>query len=151
IDRLNDPNSTLAIVSEYISGVRLSDLIATVERKGLVLDLNASLSLLRQLVPALAMLHDHARDVAHGALSPERIIVTPKGRVVIVEHVMGAALEQLRFSHERYWKDLHVALPRSAGQPRFDHRADTLQLGLVALALILGRPLQDEEYPMKIG
>src|SRR5205807_8230125 len=94
---------------------------------------------------------EHARDVAHGALSPERLVITPKGRVVIVEHVMGAALEQLRYSHEQYWRELHVALPRSAGLPRFDHRADVLQLGLIALALVLGRPLQDDEYPMKIG
>src|SRR5262249_7929874 len=151
VDRLNDPGSTLAVVSEQVTGVRLSDVLAVVERKGLVLELNASLSLLRHLVPALATLHDYARDVAHGALSPERIIITPKGRVVIVEHVLGAALEQLRYSHERYWKDLHVALPRSAGLPRFDHRADALQLGLVALSLVLGRPLQDDEYPMRIG
>jgi serine/threonine protein kinase len=151
VDRLNDPNSTLAIVSDHVTGVRLSDMLAAIERKGLVLELGASLCLMRHLVPGLAALHDHARDIAHGALSPERIIVTPKGRMVIVEHVMGAALEQLRFSHEKYWKDIHVALPRSAGQPRFDHRADVLQLGLVSLALVLGRPLQDDEYPMKIG
>ena len=151
IDRLNDPGSTLAVVSDHATGVRLSDMLATIERKGLVLDVNASLCLLRHLVPALAALHEHARDIGHGALGTDRIIITAKGRVVVVEHVMGAALEQLRYSHERYWKELHVALPRSAGQPRFDHRADVLQLGLVALALILGRPLQDDEYPMKIG
>jgi len=151
VDRLNDPSSTLAIVADHVTGVRLSDMLAAIERKGIVLELGAALCLLRHLVPGLAALHDHARDIAHGALAAERVIVTPKGRVVIVEHVMGAALEQLRFSHEKYWKDLHVALPRSAGQPRFDHRADVLQLGLVSLALILGRPLQDDEYPMKIG
>lgn len=151
IDRLNDPGSTLAVVSEHTHGVRLSEMLAVVERKGLTLDINASLCLLRQLVPAIAALHEHARDVAHGALAPERVIVTPSARVMVVEYVMGAALEQLRFSHERYWRDLHIALPRSAGQPRFDHRADALQLGLVALALILGRPVQDDEYPMKIG
>jgi len=151
VDRLNDPNSTLAIVSDHATGVRLSEMLATIERKGLVLELGAALCLLRHMVPGVAALHEHARDIGHGALSAERVVITPKGRVVIVEHVMGAALEQLRFSHERYWKDLHVALPRSAGLPRFDHRADVLQLGLVALALVLGRPLQDEEYPMKIG
>jgi serine/threonine protein kinase len=151
VDRLNDPNSTLAIVSDHVTGVRLSEMLAAIDRKGLVLELGAALCLLRHLTPGVAALHEHARDIGHGALSAERVVVTPKGRVVIVEHVMGAALEQLRFSHERYWKDLHVALPRSAGLPRFDHRADVLQLGLVALALVLGRPLQDDEYPMKIG
>jgi hypothetical protein len=97
------------------------------------------------------MLHEHARDAAHGAISPERVVVGPNARLVIVEHVMGAAVEQLRFSHERYWKDLRIALPRSAGQAHFDHRADITQVGVVALSLILGRPVRDDEYPMHIA
>src|SRR5205085_6947657 len=68
VDRLNDPSSTLAIVSDHATGVRLSDMLATVERKGLVLDVNASLCLLRNLIPSVAALQEHARDVAHGAL-----------------------------------------------------------------------------------
>src|SRR5919201_3995560 len=151
VDRLNDPVSTLAVVSDQTPGIRLSQILEVVERKGLTLEINASLCLLRQLVPAVATLHEHARDVAHGAIGPERIIVSPNARVIVTEYVLGAALEQLRYSHERYWKDLHVAVPRSAGQPKFDHRADALQLGLVALALVLGRPLLEQEYPTKIG
>ncbi|HMF59950.1 MAG TPA: PEGA domain-containing protein, partial [Vicinamibacterales bacterium] len=38
----------------------------------------------------------------------------------------------------------------SAGLPRFDHRADVTGMGLVALALILGRPLGADEYPHHI-
>lgn len=151
VDRLADQASTLAIVSELTPGARLSEILAVAERRRLVLDINAALYLLRQLVPAVAMLHQNARDVAHGALGPERIIVTAHARLVIVDYVLGAALEQLRYSHERYWKDFRIALPRSAGLPRFDHRADVTQLGIVALSLILGRPLRDNEYPERIG
>ncbi|MGH9146236.1 MAG: PEGA domain-containing protein, partial [Vicinamibacterales bacterium] len=97
------------------------------------------------------MLHQNARDVAHGALGPERIVVSPHARLVIVDYVLGAALEQLRYSHERYWKEFRIALPRSAGLPRFDHRADVTQIGIVALSLILGRPLKEDEYPARIG
>ena len=151
VDRLADQGSTLAIVSELTQGARLSEILAVAERRRLGLDINAALCLLRQLVPAVAMLHQNARDVAHGALGPERIIVTAHARLVIVDYVLGAALEQLRYSHERYWKDFRIALPRSAGLPRFDHRADVTQLGIVALSLILGRPLRDDEYPARIG
>src|SRR5262249_1464766 len=84
-------------------------------------------------------------------IGPERIVVAPNGRLVIVEYVLGSALEQLRFSHERYWKHLRVPMPRSAGVPRFDHRADVLQMGLVALSLVLGRPIHDDDYPARIG
>ena len=46
-----------------------------------------------------------------------------------------------------YWKELHVALPPSVGLARFDDRVDITQLGVVALVLILGRPLHEDEYP----
>ncbi len=41
-------------------------------------------------------------------------------------------------------------MPPSAGLPRFDHRADVTGMGLVALALILGRPLAADEFPHAI-
>jgi len=150
VDRLNDPGATLALVSERTPGVRLSEMLAVVERQRVVLDINAALCLIWQLVPAVAVLHENERDVAHGAIGPERLVVTPQARLVIVEYVMGAALERLRFSHARYWKDLRIALPRTAGLAHFDHRADVTQIGVVALSLILGRPLRDDEYPSRI-
>jgi hypothetical protein len=151
VERLKDKSSTLALVSEYKPGVRLSELLAFAERQQVTLDIDAALCLLRQLVPAVAMLHQNAPDISHGALAAERIIVTPDARVVVVEHVLGSALEQLRFSHERYWKDLRLALPRSAGLARFDHKADVAQIGVVALALIVNRAIADDEYPARIG
>ena len=54
--------------------------------------------------------------------------------------MLGGAVEQLDYSHDRYWKELRIPLP-SGAQPTFDHRADVMQVGMVALALILGRPL----------
>ena len=151
VDRLNERDQPLALVSDHVPGIRLSELLTNLDTRGVSLDINTALCLIRQLVPAIATLHEHARDVAHGALGPERLVVTPNARLIVVEHVMGAALEQLRFSQERYWTELRIPLPRSAGQPRFDHRADVTQLGCVALSLILGRMLRDEEYPSRVG
>src|SRR5262245_26110998 len=151
VDRLTDPASTLTVVSDATKGVRLANLLAASERRPLTLDINASLHLIRQLVSAVAMLHETARDAAHGAIGPERIIVTPNARVVIVEYVLGAALEQLRFSQDQYWKDLRVAVPTSSGLPRFDHRTDVTQIGVVALSLVIGRLLHDDEFPHGAG
>jgi hypothetical protein len=151
VDRLSDAKATLAIISDQTPGIRLSEILAVAESKHLTLDINAAVCLIRQLVPAVALLHEHAPEVAHGAIGPERVVIGPNGRLVIVEHVLGAALEQLRFSHERYWKDLRIALPRSASLPHFDQRADVMQMGIVALSLILGRPLREDEYPNKVG
>jgi serine/threonine protein kinase len=150
VERISGPDDTLAIVSDVTPGIRLSELLASLEERHVTLDITAALKLIRQIVPAVAMLHESARDVAHGAIAPERLIVTPNARLVVVDYVLGSALEQLRYSHERYWTDLRVAIPKTGGPPRFDHRADVLQIGLVALSLILGRMLRREEYPNRV-
>ena len=151
IDRLNDPGATLAVVSDMTRGVRLSQLLTPADRRPVTIDINAALHLIRQFVSAIAMLHENAPDVAHGVIGPERLVVTSNARVIIVEYVLGAALEQLHYSPERYWKELRVALPPTSGEPRFDHRADVMQIGVAALSLILGRLLTDEETPARLG
>src|SRR5688572_29632433 len=150
VDRGMPPASALAIVSDHIEGTRLSDILRVASERGLQIDINAALCLIRQLVPAVAVLHENARDVAHGLLAPERLIVTPNARLVIAEHVLGAAIEQLQFGRDRLWQEFRIAMPPSAGLPRFDHRADVTGMGLVALALILGRPLEADEFPHRI-
>ena len=144
VDRLDGGNG-LGIVSEHAVGARLSHILEVAERHSLDLDVNAALCLIRQIVPAIAMLHNNARDVAHGALAPERILVTPQARIVVTDYVLGSAVEQLGLSREGLWRELRVAVPAGAGHPRLDRRADVMQIGLVSLALILGRrlPLDD--------
>jgi hypothetical protein len=70
---------------------------------------------------------------------------------VIVEHVLGPALEHLDLTRTRLWQDFRIAIPSAAGAPRLDQRADTLQIGVVALALLLGRRLREEDYPARLG
>ena len=151
VRRIDRHPSGLAIVSDHVEGVRLSEMLRVAEERDLRLDLNAALCLLRQLVPSVALLHENARDVAHGLIAPERLIVTPRARLVVVEQVLGSAVEQLQFNRERLWQELRVALPSSVGAPRFDHRADVTAIGLVALALVLGRPIRSDEYPHRVG
>jgi hypothetical protein len=144
VDRFDD-GSVLGIVSEHAAGVRLSDILARAEERPFEVDINAALCLIRQLVPAIAALHDVARDVAHGAMAPERVLVTSQARAIVTDYVLGSAIDQLRLSRERLWRDLRIAVPPGAGSPRLDHRADIMQVGVVALSLILGRPLQKDE------
>lgn len=151
VERLSDGVSTLAVVSDHTPGTRLSTVLAFAEARHVALDINAALCLLRQLVPAVATLHERARDVAHGALGPERLVLSNNARLVIVEYVMGAALEQLRSSPDRYWNDLRIPTLAVSGFPRFDQRADVAQVGLVALALILGRNVQPDECPGRLN
>jgi hypothetical protein len=151
VERLKNSSSTLVVVSDVTAGVRLSDVLAFADRTQVTLDIDAALCLLRQIVPAVAMLHENAPGVSHGAIAVERIIVTPGARIVMVEHVLGSAIGELHLSRERYWKELRVALPGTTSPPVFNHRSDVTQIGVVALSLILGRPLADDELASRLG
>jgi PEGA domain len=141
----------LAIVSKAVPGVRLSRMLAVAEQNLLPLDIDSALYFVQQILGAMAELHGDAPDACHGTLAAERVVVTPNGNLVVVEHVLGAALSQLRHSPERYWKELRIALPIAVTAPQFDRRADVAQVGMIALALLLGRPIADDEYPEKIA
>lgn len=151
VERSNDVDPLLTLVSDASPGVRLSVLLAGAEARRVPLDIYAALCLIRQLVPAVAMLHESVRDVAHGTLAAERTFVTPQSRLLIAEPVLGSAIEQLQLPRERYWRELRVAVPPGTTRPRLDARTDVMQLGVVALALILGRPLRDDEVPLRLG
>jgi serine/threonine protein kinase len=151
VERIGTSGTTLAIVSEHVQGARLSEILSFAESRVLPIETNAALCLIRQLIHALALLHQKMPDVSHGAVGPERIIVTPQARLVLVEHVLGAALEQLHYTHEQYWKALRIPLPRTGSGPQFDRRSDITQAGVTALALIIGRPLAEDDYPARIA
>ena len=150
VQRLGQNGSRLVVVSDRVPGARLSTVLAVAKQQLLPLEVNAALCLIRQLVPAMAALHDKMPAIGHGALAPERIIITPNARLVVVDHMLGASVERLGYSHDRYWNELRIPLP-TAAQPTFDFRADVMQIGMVALALILGRPLDSDDYPGQVA
>jgi len=147
---LDRRTSALVVVSDYVPGIRLSTVLAEAHKRPVPLEINAIRYLIRQLVSTAAALQDAAAEVSNGAIAPERLVITPAGRLIVVEYVLGAALEQLAYSRARYWRELAVALPGAVGSPQFDARADVTQIGAVALALILGRPLTTDEYPEQL-
>ena len=134
---LDKPSNALLVVSDHVPGERLSVLLAAAEKSSRPLEAPAARCLIRQLVSAMAAWQGEMPDIAHGAIGPERIVVTPAGRLVVVECVLGSALKELRYSPEQYWNQLRVMVPASGGP--IDARADVAQIGLVALALMLGR------------
>ena len=149
IDKLNDGHGTVTLVSDGAAGDRLSRILTEAEGAGPIFDVSLALHLVRQLIAAVAALHHHTRT-AHGALALERLFVTPRAQLIVVEYPLGAALEQLKYSRERYWKELRVALPPGAGLPQFDERTDLVQVGMVALSLLMARPIRADEYPQHV-
>jgi len=151
VEKVSKGGSRLALVSDHVPGIRLSEILSVAESQLLSIETNASLCVLRQLVHAIAVLHDKAPDYCHGTIGPERLVITPHARLIVVEHVLGSAVEQLRYSNKHYWQKLRVPLPRTLGLPHFDRRSDVTQIGATALALIIGRPLADDEFPARVG
>ena len=105
-------------------------------------------TLIRQLAPALVLLQQHGAGISHGVLSPDRIVVSRGGRLTIVEHVVGPAIDTLNLPPAKL-QSMGIALPPASGgtTPRLDVATDWYQLGLVALSVLIGRPVSAGELP----
>jgi serine/threonine protein kinase len=138
-------NEGLALVSDHVPGRRLSEVLHDARGQGFAMEL------IRQLTPALVALQQQGDGIAHGLLTPERIVVTPEGNLVIVEHVLGPAVESLDLSSEKLRGELGLALPAGDDLQTLNGRGDVVQLGLIALSLVLGRRIDPADYPHNVG
>lgn len=135
----------LAVVSTYVQGLRLSDALKKPRSA------EFAVHLLRQLMPALAALHEHAEGVVHGAVTLDRIVLTSDGKLTIREHMVGSAIEALELSAAQLWSEFGILTPLSRLVcPPLDTRSDVAQLALVALSLMAGRRIVFDEYPHTI-
>ena len=141
-----DDASTIEVVSDFVSGHRLSQYLEASRCGAVSIEASAAVYILRELLGALALLHE-SRGVTHGAVGPERLLITPKGRVVVADYVLGPAIERLEFTRPRLWREFKIPLPAGKGTAKLDGKADVVQVGVTALALLLGRPIELEEYP----
>jgi hypothetical protein len=146
-----DAQGGVTLVSEYVKGWRLADLLDVAETENLTFDIGVVMLLLRQLLPTAAMLSNQSRDTASGALGPEHLLLTPQGRVVLTDYALGTAIETLGWDAERLWRHLRVATPPvSAPGPAVSPRGDTAQVGVTMLSLVVGRRLRDDEFPDRL-
>ncbi|HYT66107.1 MAG TPA: hypothetical protein VEL51_06805, partial [Vicinamibacterales bacterium] len=139
----------LTVVSEYVAGRRLSDIIDAAADHGIVAGIDAGLGLLLELLPAVARLHD--AGLVHGAFAPGRLMITPAGLVLVLDSIYGEPLERLQLTRKRLWSEFRLAFPPTAGLARFDRAADLGHASMVAATLIIGRALQDNDYPEGIA
>ena len=144
-----DDASTIEIVSDYVAGHRLSQYLEAAQAGVVSVETSTAIYILRELLGALALLHE-SRGVTHGAVGPERILITPKGRVVVADYVLGPAIERLEFTRPRLWREFRIPLPAGKGTPKLDDKADVMQVGVTALALLLGRPIDLADYPDRV-
>jgi PEGA domain-containing protein len=142
-----DDGDALTLVSTHTTGKRLSDLFQVLMPRAEPHPEFATW-LIGQLTSAAAELQAQGSKLAHGALSADRIVLTPDRRMIVVEHVLGSALALLELPATRLWSDVGIiALPSDAGPPQLDCRGDVVQIGLIALSVLLGRRVTPNDYP----
>ena len=141
--------SELVLVSTHVPGRHLSEVLQAAGRNGFRPPTAAVLWLTRQLLTSVALLHDFGPDVFHGAIGPDRLILAGDGRVVVSEYVLGTAVEQAvrPWGVHHLWRELRLATHVDFELPGYGRRVDLLQIGLVTLAFLLGRPLTSSEFP----
>ena len=64
--------------------------------------------------------------------------------------MLGPAIERLEFTRPRLWREFRIPLPAGKGAPKLDDKADVMQVGVTALALLLGRPIDLADYPDRV-
>ena len=85
--RLAAGDGRLAIVSDAPKGWRLSEVLQAAEHENRQIHTSAVLFVLRQVAATLTALHAAGPEVSHGALGPDRVVLIPGGRVLVVEYV----------------------------------------------------------------
>jgi len=140
----------LTLVSVHMPGQRLSELPTGKLRKGLHPAIVTWI--IREVTPPLAALHSSGPAAAHGALSADRIVFTPEGRLCLVEHPLGAALQRLGQSPAALWHEFGLlTIGDERGLARIDARNDVVQLGTVALSMLLGRAITLTDFQCNLS
>ena len=145
-----DVDGSLVVVSEFVPGSRLAELLDTAAETGTAPGMDAALGFLLDLLPALCGLHAGAR-FAHGSISPSRTVLTPAGQIVLLDAIYGGALAHLRYGRRKLWTEFAVATSPRLPARRLHVETDLAQAALAAVMLVLGRPLADDEYPDRLA
>ena len=122
VDHL-DNGEGLTVVSTHVPGTRLSEIFPA-GRKNAGMHVSAARWALGELTAAMAALHGQYPGIAHGALAPERIVITADRHVVITDYIFGDALAAMHLPAERLWNECGVvSLPQRDLVP-LDQRSD---------------------------
>jgi hypothetical protein len=143
------PSGELTVVSEFVCGIRLADLLETAREETLVPGVDVALGYLAEALSAVGALHLTV-GFPHGLIAPDRTMFTADGRLVFLDLAYAAVVDRLGLSRRRLWTEFGIAAAPSTGAARLDAAGDLSQAALSAVMLILGRRLENADYPDNI-
>src|SRR4051812_24499716 len=106
VDHL-DNGEGLTVVSTHVPGTRLTEILAAA-RKQAGMHVTAARWALGELMSSMAALHGQYPGVAHGALAPERIVITADRDILITDYIFGDALAAMHLSADHLWHECGV-------------------------------------------
>ncbi len=135
----------LVMVMECVEGM---DLRRTLER-GITLD--QAVAYTRQVLMALE--YAHSREVIHRDIKPSNIMVTPEGRVKVLDFGLALALPDARLTTTgALVGSMHYIAPELVSGGAHDARSDLYALGVTLYEMITGRlPIDGSNYAQVIG
>ena len=130
------------LISERVPGIRLSEILSRSSARGAVVDIGGALYIMRRLYSAAEKLR-LASGLSHFILAPERVVITPRAEVVIVETALAAGFEALAAAGNLP-KTLKLALAESSSK-KHGIRLDIARIARIGVSLLIGRPIDASE------
>lgn len=134
----------LVMIMEYVAGIDLRGKLAG----GICLD--EAVEYARQIL--LALEYAHSRDVIHRDIKPSNVMVTPEGRIKLLDFGLALAVPDARLTMTgALLGSMHYVAPEQISGEACDARSDLYGLGVTLYEMITGRlPFQGQSYPQVI-
>ena len=137
IDHWED-SQTAFMVSRYLSGGSLLDLIARAQESSAGLPVERIVQLSLEISYGLA--HIHGRRFLYGDLQPRNVLLDARGAVHLVDFDTAVRLGTTEVSDQSHRTVTGYMAPELTDSTRPDERADLYSLGATIFAMCEGRP-----------
>jgi hypothetical protein len=132
----------LVMVSERVAGVRLAEAMTRGAGRSIVPDIGAAMFVMRRLFTIAGALK-HATGIQHFIIAPERVVITPRAEIVVVEAALAGATEALGAT-EAFPKAVRLALSEM-NNTKHGLRLDIARIARIGVAMLIGRPIEATE------
>ncbi len=132
---IEEDDNHLFIIQEYIEGLTLAECIRT---KGSFKP-SEVIEMMRELLPVVDYLHtQRERPIIHRDIKPENVMITPKGRIKLIDFGIAREYKVSESSDTLYLGTRGYAAPEQFGRGQSDERTDIYALGMTMEVMLSG-------------